>query len=112
LVTGVLATPVILELIEKINKKYPNIKVNVYTIKNEFFGKDITVTGLITGQDIIEQLKDKELGQTLILPSALLRHGESVLLDDLTVDDIEEALKIKVTIVNDDGKSFLSSIID
>ncbi len=112
LATGVLATPVIKEFIKEINKTFPSIKVNVYTIMNEFFGTNITVAGLITGQDIIEQLKDKELGQTLLLPSALLRHGENVLLDDLTVDDIEEALNIKITIVNDDGKSFLKSIID
>ncbi|NLJ90775.1 MAG: DUF512 domain-containing protein [Clostridiales bacterium] len=112
LVTGVLATPVIKELVNEINKKFPKINVNVYTIQNEFFGKDITVAGLITGQDIIGQLKDKELGETLLLPSALLKHGETILLDDLTVDDIEEALKVKVTIVNDDGKSFLLSIIN
>lgn len=112
LVTGVLATPVIKELVNEVNKKFPKINVNVYTIQNEFFGKDITVAGLITGQDIIGQLKDKELGETLLLPSALLKHGETILLDDLTVDDIEEALKVKVTIVNDDGKSFLLSIIN
>ena len=110
LVTGVLASPIINELIEKINIKFPKIKVNVYTIRNDFFGPDITVAGLLTGQDIIEQLKTKELGQTLLLPSSLLKHGENVLLDDLTVEDVEKVLNIKVAIVNDDGKSFFKAI--
>lgn len=112
LVTGQLAAPIIKELIKQINKMYPNIHVNVYTIKNEFFGTEITVTGLITGQDIIKQLEDKDLGEVLLLPSVLLRHGEDVLLDDLTLGKIEEALQTKITVVNDDGKSFLKAVID
>lgn len=112
LVTGVLAQPVIKDLIEQINNNFPKIKVNLYTIINEFFGKDITVAGLITGQDIIEQLKDKELGTSLLLSNALLKHGEHVLLDDLTIEDIEEALQTKITVVNDDGGSFLKAIIE
>ncbi len=111
LATGVLATPVISELIERINMKFPNIKVNLYTIKNEFFGKEITVAGLLTGQDIINQLSNKELGSALILPSSLLKHGENILLDDLTVDDIETSLKTPIIIAHEDGRSFLNAII-
>ncbi len=112
LVTGKLAGPIIKELIKQINEVYPNIHVNVYIIENEFFGTDITVTGLITGQDIIKQLEDKDLGEVLLLPSVILKHGEDVMLDDLSIADIEEALQTEVTIVNDDGKSFLKAIID
>ncbi len=112
LVTGKLAGPIIKELIKQINEVYPNIHVNVYIIENEFFGTDITVTGLITGQDIIKQLEDKDLGEVLLLPSVILKHGEEVMLDDLSIADIEEALQTEVTIVNDDGKSFLKAIID
>ena len=83
----------------------------VYTIINEFFGHDITVAGLLTGQDIISQLKDKELGERLILPDTLLRSNEQVLLDDMTISDIENALQIKIDIVKSDGKSFVDTII-
>ena len=112
LATGVLASSYISDMIRKLNEKYPNINVNIYTIENNFFGKNITVAGLLTGQDIIEQLDDKELGSTLLLPDALLRHGEDVLLDDLTVDDIERTLQTKISIVQSDGKSFINTLLD
>lgn len=112
LVTGQLATPIIKELIKQINKIYPNIHVSVYTIENEFFGTDITVTGLITGQDIIKQLEDKDLGEALLLPSVILKHEEDVMLDDLSIADLEEALQTEIIVVNDDGKSFLKAIIN
>lgn len=74
--------------------------MNLYTIKNEFFGTDITVAGLLTGQDIIKQLKGKELGDYLILPDVLLRDGEDVLLDDLTVNDIKVLYKLVSVLYN------------
>lgn len=109
--TGVLASPYIKKLCEKINTKFPNIHAMVYTIINDFFGHDITVAGLLTGQDIISQLKDKELGERLILPDTLLRSNEQVLLDDMTISDIENALQIKIDIVKSDGKSFVDTVI-
>lgn len=112
LATGVLASSYISDMINKLNKKFPNINVNIYTIENNFFGKNITVAGLLTGQDIIDQLKDKELGNALHLPDVLLRHGENVLLDDLTVDDIERTLQTKISIVQSDGKSFIDRILN
>lgn len=110
--TGVLATPIIKQLAEKMTEKYPNIKITVYTIINEFFGNDITVAGLLTGQDIINQLKDKELGEFLILPDVLLRTDTNVLLDDLTIDDLEKALQIKIRIVKSSGQSFIDTILN
>ncbi|BBF42213.1 Fe-S oxidoreductase, related to NifB/MoaA family with PDZ N-terminal domain [Lachnospiraceae bacterium KM106-2] len=112
LATGKLAHPIIESLGKKIEEKFPNIKTKVYLIENEFFGKDITVAGLLTGQDIIKQLKEQELGDYLILPSVLLRSGTDVLLDDLTVKDIETALQIPIRIVKSDGKSFVDTVID
>lgn len=109
--TGVLAASTIEKLTKKLNEKYPNVHIHVYTIKNDFFGKDITVAGLLTGQDIINQLKDKNLGDGLFLPDVLLKHGEDILLDDLTIHDIEKALQTKITIVSSDGESFINSII-
>ena len=112
LATGKLAAPILKELIENMKEKYPNLTVHVYSIENDFFGKDITVAGLITGQDILAQLKEKKLGQYLLIPDVMLRSGERVLLDDITVDDLEKALQIPIRIVQSDGASFFHNIID
>ena len=111
LATGVLAAPVIESLIKKLNIKFPNVKVKVYTITNNYFGPLITVAGLLTGKDIIEQLQGKELYDALLLPGVLLRSGEDVLLDDVTVSDIERSLQTKVRIVQSDGKSLIDAIL-
>jgi len=111
LATGVLAAPVIESLIKKLNIKFPNVKVKVYTITNNYFGPLITVAGLLTGKDIIEQLQGKELYDALLLPGVLLRSGEDVLLDDVTVSDIERSLQTKVRIVQSDGKSLVDAIL-
>lgn len=109
--TGKLAAPFIERLAKDVTTKYTNVEANVYTIENEFFGKDITVAGLLTGQDIIKQLKGKELGEFLILPSVLLRDDEDVLLDDLRISDIERELGIKIRICREDGKSFVETMV-
>ncbi|MCQ2421721.1 MAG: DUF512 domain-containing protein [Lachnospiraceae bacterium] len=110
--TGVLAAPTIRELCEKVKGKFPNTDVTVYTIRNDFFGERITVSGLLTGRDIIAQLKGIDLGSRLILPANLLRSGEDVLLDDLTVGDIEKALNIKIKISKSSGRDFLDSLTE
>ena len=112
LATGKLAAPILEKIVEKVNCIYPNIRGKVYMIENDFFGHDITVAGLLTGQDIIAQLKDKQLGDYLILPQVLLRDGEEVLLDDLTVSDLERELNIKIRIAGSDGKSLIDTIIE
>ncbi len=109
--TGVLAAPVIEKLCNQIQLKFPNIGLRVYKIVNDFFGTSITVAGLLTGGDIINQLKEQALGDLLLLPEVLLRDGETVLLDDVTVEEIENALQTKIRIVQSDGKSFINSII-
>jgi putative radical SAM enzyme (TIGR03279 family) len=112
LATGVLAAPYIEKMVTQLNTKFPNIHVNVYTIINDFFGKDITVAGLLTGQDIIKQLKEEDLGEYLLLPEVLLRNGEEVLLDDFTVEDIRSTLQTELRIVQSDGKSLIEAIIN
>lgn len=109
--TGKLAAPFIEQLAKEVTTKYTKVEVNVYAIENEFFGKDITVAGLLTGQDIIKQLRGKELGEYLILPSVLLRDDEDVLLDDLRISDIERELGIKIRICKEDGKSFVETMV-
>ncbi|WP_167956980.1 DUF512 domain-containing protein [Anaerosporobacter faecicola] len=110
--TGKLAAPFISELANEVMKKYPNVQAKVYTIENEYFGKDITVAGLLTGQDIIKQLKGKDLGEFLVLPSVLLKNDEDILLDDLTISDLERELEINIRINKEDGRSFVNTIID
>jgi len=109
--TGALAEDFIKKQISKLKQKAPNIKVLVYPIENKFFGKFVTVTGLLTGVDIIKQLKNKELGDTLLLSDNMLKDNEIILLDDTTTTDISERLKIPVTIVENNGARFIQSIL-
>lgn len=97
--TGKLAAPYIKSGVEKIMTLFPNAKVSIYEIRNDFFGENITVTGLITGQDLIKQLGQKHIGNTLLIPECMLRANEKVFLDDVTCDDIEKALQVKTHIV-------------
>lgn len=112
LATGVLAAPVIREQVAKIQRKYPQIEAEVVPVVNHFFGERITVAGLLTGTDIIGQLKGKELGDYLLLPEVLLKSGEDVLLDDLHISDIEKALQTRVRIVKSDGEALVRAVIE
>ncbi len=112
LATGLLAYPYIKKMTEQIGQAYPNVKVHVYPITNYFFGENITVSGLLTGQDIRDQLQGKELGERLLLPQNVLRSGERVFLDDLTVDDLEKALQVPINIVKSSGCDFVNAIIN
>ncbi len=112
LITGTLAADTIRSLVDKVKKKYPNLNLTVYPIVNEFYGHDITVAGLITGQDIIAQLRGKELGDALLMPNVMLRSQEEVLLDNITVKDIENALQTRVRIVKSDGMSLVNAMIE
>ena len=110
LATGRLAAPYMEKLGAMIREKLPNVTLQVYEIRNDFFGERITVSGLITAQDLIAQLKDQELGEELLLPCNMLRSGEDVFLDDLTVADVEKALQTKLRIVESDGCDFVRAV--
>ena len=110
--TGVLIAPTIEKLCGEVCKVYPNLHVTVVPIINHFFGETITVSGLLTGKDIIEQLSGREIRGKLILPENLLRSGEDVLLDDKTVSDIENALQTRVRIVKSEGYDFVESLVE
>lgn len=109
--TGRLAADAICSHVERIQKKYPGVWVHVYPIRNDFFGETITVSGLLTGQDLIAQLKGKRLGERLLLPCNVLRSGESVFLDDVTVEELEIALQKPVNIVKSSGRDFVKSVL-
>lgn len=110
-VTGKLVYPYILQMADRIMETFPEKEIQVLPIRNDFFGEMITVTGLLTGSDIIAQCKEKELGNRLLLPENLLRSGELVLLDDITTIDIQNSLQVEVDIVKSSGYGFLESIL-
>ncbi|MCM1328559.1 MAG: DUF512 domain-containing protein [Ruminococcus sp.] len=108
--TGFLAYKYICGLVEKAEKKWHNIKCNVYKIRNDFFGETITVTGLITGRDLIAQLKGKPLGETLLLSASMIRRDGGLFLDDYTIEDAEKVLNVKIRIVENDGFELFDAI--
>lgn len=109
--TGLLAAGYIEQLIGMVREKYPNRTVHLYPIVNRFFGEQITVAGLITGQDLIEQLKGRPLGGRLLLPVCMFRSGEEVFLDDVTREDVQTALQVPVNIVKSSGQDFVNAIL-
>ena len=109
--TGVSAAPFLQSLLNKAQEKL-GISGQVVAIKNDFFGHTIDVAGLITGQDLIAQLSGKKLGERLLIPVNMLRHGGDVFLDDKRVCDIEAALGVPVTVVEQDGFDLLDAMLD
>ena len=111
LATGTLITPVIRRQIEKIQKLYPGVTVQHIPIRNDFYGERITVSGLVTGGDLIAQLSGKELGECLIIPCHMLRAGEDVFLDDVTTADVEQALHVPVMAAEAEGADLCRCIL-
>ena len=109
--TGKLAYPYIKRFAEQVMTLCEGLTVHVYDITNEFFGEMITVSGLLTGQDIVKQLKDRALGETLYLPENVLRSGEEVFLDDLTVSDVQNTLQVPLNIVKSNGYDLVSCML-
>ena len=110
--TGKLAYPYLQRMIKKLQVKFPNVKVHLYWIRNDFFGEKITVAGLITGQDLIAQLKGRELGSKLLLPCNMLRDGEEVFLDDVTLTQVKDSLQVEIDIVKSSGWDFVERILN
>ena len=111
LVTGKLAYPYIKRMADRMMQRFDGLSIHVYDIKNFFFGERITVSGLLTGQDIIGQLRGKKLGERILLPQNVLRSGEDYFLDDITVAEMEKALQVKVDIVKSSGREFVNVIL-
>ena len=110
-VTGEAAYPFISQIVDKMSLKWDNLKCKVMPIKNNFFGGEITVTGLVTATDIIEQLKNVPLGDELLIPSVMLRDGKDMFLDSITVEELSNTLNIKITIVDNDGYELIDRIL-
>lgn len=109
--TGYAPYPVIFMLAKMAEERFPLLNCDVYRIRNDFFGETITVTGLITAQDLIAQLRDKPLGDELLISSAMLRRDSEEFLDDLTVSDVERELNTRVKASGNDGYEFLDAIM-
>ena len=111
LATGLLFAPVLKACIDAMNKALPEADFEVYPIRNDFFGERITVAGLITATDLTAQLKEKEIGEALIIPDTMLRYGEAVFLDDITVSELETALHCRVDIVKSTGRDLVGILM-
>ena len=109
--TGLLAYPELCRIADMLKEKYPETKVQIYPVRNDFFGEKITVSGLITGGDLIRQLKDKDLGERLLLPCNMFRSEEDVFLDDVTLAEVEEALQVRADIVKSSGQDLIDAIL-
>ncbi|NBI67813.1 DUF512 domain-containing protein [Pseudoflavonifractor sp. 60] len=108
--TGLSAAPFLEKLVAMAREKCGTIEGRVFPIVNRFFGETITVAGLVTGGDLIQQLRGKDLGQRLLIPANMLRAGENIFLDDVTTDDVERELGLPVIPVPQDGYQLLDAI--
>ncbi|MCM1392650.1 MAG: DUF512 domain-containing protein [Ruminococcus sp.] len=112
LATGVAAYPLMKTLCKAVGERFQNVNINVYEIKNDFFGHNITVAGLITGRDLINQLKDKFLNDKLIIPSVMLRSEQDVFLDDVSIEQAQSELGVRIEPVGNDGYELLDIILN
>lgn len=111
LATGELAYPFIKRLTERLEEAAEGFFAEVYAVKNEFFGGGVNVAGLVCGGDIINQLKGKISTELLFIPEVMLRDGEQVFLDDVTIDELERELSVKVITVENDGYIFTEKLL-
>jgi putative radical SAM enzyme (TIGR03279 family) len=111
LVTGSASYPMMKQHAERLMSVCPDLKVNIYEIINNFFGTSITVSGLLTGHDIYEQIKDKPLGEELLIPQNCLRHGEDVFLCGMTTGELSEKIGVPVRSTGNDGYELCEAIL-
>ena len=109
--TGVAAFPFIQLMVEEMKRRCYNLNCEVYEIQNDFFGENITVSGLLTGKDLYRQLRGKDLGKVLFLPSSMLRHEKDRFLDDTTPIWLENKLNVKIVFLDNDGEMFVEQIL-
>ena len=105
------AFPLIKKLAEKAMQKINGLEVSVIEAKNRLFGEMITVSGLLCGRDIIDAVSGAALGEELIIPPNCLRSEGDMLLDDMTVSELSETLKVKVTANGPSGGDLLKAML-
>ena len=111
IVTGMLAKTYVEEATARIVSLFPNVSFNVYAVRNDFFGEKITVAGLLTGEDIIRQLKGKDLGEHLLIPSSMMKADEEIFLDNVKVSDLDITLQVNTHIVKSNGLDLVNFIL-
>lgn len=111
-ITGVAAYNIIKKMCDDLANKVRHLKIEVICVENKFFGGHISVSGLITGQDIYNTLKDKYLGDKVIIPQSMMKSGEKIFLDDYTVTMLETKLGIPIQISAVEGKKFIQTILN
>ncbi len=109
--TGEAAYGFISKLVAEAEKKFPGFSCTVYPVKNEFFGGEVTVSGLLTGGDILKQLMGKDLGEVLFLPRTSLRAEGDLFLDDMSPAELEEGLGTEIAFNDNDGADFLYNLL-
>ena len=110
--TGVAAYPLVCELAEMAQNKFDNLQIDIYKVTNRLFGSTVTVAGLLSGKDYFDTLKDAPLGQKIIIPEVSLRKDDSRFLDDMTLQQLQQALGVRVCPVPNDGAVLLSELIE
>lgn len=108
LATGSAAYPLLKELCSLFTQKFSACRADVFEIKNDFFGRSITVAGLVTGKDLINQLKNKDIGSTLAIPDVMLRHEGDLFLDSISIEQVENELSTSIVTSMTDGKSLFN----
>lgn len=103
--------PYMKRIMSMINEKFPNITINTRAIKNNFFGGGVNVSGLVTGGDLIDQLRGDDLGDRLIIPSSMLRFENDLFLDDVSTDDVERELGVTLVPINNNGNDLVEAVI-
>ena len=111
-VCGELPYAYIKMMADKLMNDHPHKEINVVPVKNRFFGESITVTGLLTGQDIVYALKDINLGNRVLLSENILKADEEIFLDDMTLNEFKEVLQVDVSIVQSNGYDFVDCILE
>ena len=111
LATGVAAHPFLDTLLDELRQRCHNLTCNVVPIVNDFFGDTITVAGLVTGGDLLKQLRGRELGDALLLPDVMLRREGDIFLDDVSLEELSEALQIQIITVPNDGYALLDAVV-
>ena len=110
-VTGMAAKDQIIDMCDRLCKIIDGLEIKVYPIVNDFFGHEITVSGLLTGKDIFEQLKNKELLDELVLPPNVLRSEGDLFLCGMSIDELREKLNVKIRLSGNDGQGFISAML-
>lgn len=111
LVTGKLAYDFMIKMTRLVQQKCPQKKIDIHMIENLFFGESITVTGLVTGEDIYQKLKDQNCKGRLLIPKCMLKYDEMIFLDDMTIDELSKKLNLQIQVIDVNGHSFAKAIL-